>query len=152
MLRKSAKKHRNDTRPGKRRFGVYKYLGSVYELYLQFRSRRIARKATRRIVKEMHLAIRRNSHPIRVLIESSAGGEDNRTKSRWLRALKYAHGWLQPAERLTWFFTVNGGISGSAAKYAKLQRARKSEKGGQAPKAPDSPEPGRRADRASSNS
>jgi hypothetical protein len=96
--------------------------------------------------------MRKNSHPIRILIEASAGGEDNRTKSRWTQALKYAHGWLQPPERLKWFFTVNGGISGSAGKYAKLQRAKTSEKGGQQPRAPDSPDPGRRADLPASNS
>jgi hypothetical protein len=124
-LKKSAKKHRADIRPGRRRFGVYRYLTDVYEVYLEFRSRRIARKATRRIAKRMHLSIRNNSHPIRILIEASAGPEDNRAKSRWTQALKYAYGWRQPAKRLKWFFEVAGGIAGSARKYADLQARRK---------------------------
>jgi hypothetical protein len=151
-LRESAEKHRIDRRPGRRRFGVYRFLGDVYETYLGLRSRRIAKTATRRIAKRMHLGLRRNSHPIRVLIEASASGEDNRTKSRWTQALKYAHGWLQPPDRLTWFFDVNGGISGAAAKYAKLQKAKKSGKSGQEPRAPNPLEPGRRAELPASHS
>ena len=81
ILKKSATKHRADTRPGKRRFGIYKYLRDVYQAYLDLRSRRFARKATRRIAKIYKLSIRKKSHPIRILIEASAGPEDNRAKS-----------------------------------------------------------------------
>jgi hypothetical protein len=125
MLRKSADNHRNDIRPGRRRFGVYRFLRDVYQVYIDLRSKRIARKAARRIAKQMHLLIRNNSHPIRILIEASAGVEDNRTKSKWVQALKYAHGWRQPAKRLKWFFEANGGIAGSARKYANLKGRRK---------------------------
>ncbi len=124
MLRASADRHRNDTRPGKRRFGVYRYLTDVYQVYLEFRSRRTAKKAARRVAKRMQLSTRRNSHPIRTLIEASAVAEDNRTKSRWTQALKYAYGWRQPANRLKWFFKGNGGIAGCARKYADLQARR----------------------------
>jgi hypothetical protein len=71
----------------------------------------------------MQLSIRKNAHPIRILIEASAGAEDNRTKSRWTQALKFAFGWRQPAKRLKWFFKVNGGIAGSARKYATNRTA-----------------------------
>jgi hypothetical protein len=122
-LKKSAAKHRADIRPGKRRFGIYKYLRDVYRVFLELRSRRIARKATRRIAKISKLQLRGKSHPIRILIETSAGPEDARQKSRWSQALKYAHGWRQPATRLKWFFKVNGGIAGSARKYAINRKA-----------------------------
>ena len=111
-------KHRSDIRPGKRRFGLYRYLRDVYELYLELRSKRIARKATRQIVKICKLSLKKKSHPIRILIEASAGPEDARQKSRWTQALRYAFGWRQPAKKLKWFFKVNGGIAGSAAKLA----------------------------------
>ena len=117
-LKQSALKHRADIRPGRRRFGIYKYLADVYQVYLDLRSRRIAKKSTRRIAKLFKLSIQKKSHPIRVLIEASAGPEDARQKSRWTQALRYAHDWRQSAERLEWFFQVNGGISGSARKYA----------------------------------
>jgi hypothetical protein len=122
-LKKSAKKHRAEIRPGKRRFGIYKYLRDVYQVYLDLRSRRIARKATRRIAKMSKLSTQRKSHPIRILIEASAGPEDPRQKSRWTLALRNAYGWRLPATRLKWFFKVNGGIAGSARKYAINKRA-----------------------------
>jgi hypothetical protein len=107
---------------------VYRYLRDVYELYLELRSRRIARKVTRRIAKIFHLSIKKKSHPIRILIEASAGPEDARQKSRWTQALKYAYGWQQPANRLKWLFKRTGGIAGCARKYADLQVRRKSTK------------------------
>jgi hypothetical protein len=93
-------------------------LADVYRVYRDLRSRRIAKKSTRRIRKICKLSIKKESHPIRVLIEASAGPEDARQKSRWTQALKYAFGWLQLPERLEWFFSVNGGIAGSARRYA----------------------------------
>jgi hypothetical protein len=127
-LKKSAAKHRGDTRPGKRRFGVYRYLRDVYELYLELRFKRSARKATRRIAKIFHLSIQRKSHPIRILIEASAGPEDNRAKSRWTQALRYAYGWRQPGNKLKLTLETSGGISGCARKYADLQARRKATK------------------------
>ena len=124
-LKKSAARHRSDIRPGKRRFGIYKYLTDVYQVFLEFRSTRKAKTATRRIAKISKLSIQRKSHPIRVLIEASAGLEDARQKSRWSQALKYAYGRRQSAERLEWFFQTNGGISGCARKHTGLHARRK---------------------------
>jgi hypothetical protein len=117
-LKQSASKNRGDIRPGKRRFGLYRYLRDVYELYLELRSKRKARTATRRIAKISKLSIQKKSHPIRTLIEASAGPEDNRAKSRWTKALLFVLGWRQPAKKLKWCLRQNGGISGCAAKYA----------------------------------
>jgi hypothetical protein len=125
-------KHRSDIRPGRRRFGIYKYLADVYQVYRDLRSRRIARTASRRIAKLFKLSIKKKSHPIRILIEASAGPEDARQKSRWTQALRYAFDWIQPAKKLKWFFKVNGGISGSARKYAaKNKIALRKNNGGQ---------------------
>jgi hypothetical protein len=124
-LKQSASKHRSDIRPGRRRFGIYKYLADVYQVYRDLRSRRIAKISTRRIAKICKLSIKKKSHPIRILIEASAGPEDARQKSRWTQALKYAYGWQQPANRLKWLFEETGGIAGCARKYANLQARRK---------------------------
>ena len=117
-LKNSAAKHRNDIRPGRRRFGIYKYLTDVYQVYRDLRLERSARRATRRIAKISRLSLKKKSHPIRILIEASAGLEDARQKSRWTQALKYAFGWRLPAAKLKWCFENSGGISGCAAKYA----------------------------------
>ena len=132
VLKQSAVKHRSDIRPGKRRFGLYRYLRDVYELYLELRSRRSARRATRRIAKLFKLSIQRKSHPIRILIEASAGPEDNRAKSRWPQALRYALGWRQPGNKLRWTLETNGGISGCARMYAVTKKtARQKNNGGE---------------------
>src|ERR1035437_6889535 len=122
-LKQSASKHRGDIRPGKRRFGLYRYLTDVYELYFALRLERSARKATRRIAKLFKLSIQRKSHPIRILIEASACPEDARQKSRWTQALKYAYGWQQPAKKLKWLFKRTGGIARLRQKIRHSQRA-----------------------------
>src|SRR5450759_3875186 len=86
----------------------------------------------RRIAKLFKLSIQRKSHPIRILIEASAGPEDNRAKSRWTQALRYALGWRQPGNKLKWTLETNGGISGCARKYAVTKKtARRENNGGQ---------------------
>jgi hypothetical protein len=97
-------------------------LADIYRIYRDLRLRRVARKSTRRIAKLFKLSIQRKSHPVRILIEASAGPEDPRQKSRWTQALKYAFGWLQLPERLEWFFSVNGGIAECARKYAVIKK------------------------------
>ena len=124
LLKNSATRHRSNNKPGQRRYWMYPYLQDVYEVFRDIQSQGIAKKAGRRIVKLLRLPIKKKSHVIRVLIEASAGAEDNRTKIKWANALKYAFGWLQEPARLEWFFGVNGGLAGCTAKYADLKKAR----------------------------
>jgi hypothetical protein len=93
-------------------------LADVYQVYRDLRFKRSARRATRRIAKISKLSLKKKSHPIRILIEASAGPEDARQKSRWTQALRYAFGWRLPAVQLKWCFEKTGGISGCAAKFA----------------------------------
>ena len=116
-LRKSAEKHRRDFRPGKRRFGLYDYLTDVYAIFLELQSNHVAKKAARRIAKLLELSIRRRAHPIRILIEASAGPEDPRQKSRWTQALRYVLGWRVGPEKVKTYLQ-SGGISGCAKKQA----------------------------------
>lgn len=118
VLKKSATRHRTNNTPGQRRYWMYLYLRDVYEVFLDLHSRGASEKTARRIAKLLKLRIRRKSHLIRVLIEATAGAEDNRAKIKWTNALRYAHGWLQRPDRLEWFFEVNKGIAGCAKKQA----------------------------------
>ena len=117
-LKKSAEKHRRDFRPGKRRFGLYDYLTDVYAVYLELQSKQIAKKAARRIRRLLRLPVQKCSHPIRVLIEASAGPEDSRQKSRWTQALRYVLGWRVGPEKVKPYLQSEGGISGCAKKQA----------------------------------
>jgi hypothetical protein len=118
FLKKSAKQHRHDFRPGNRRFGLYDYLTDVYAVFLEIESRDIERKAARQIIKLERLSINKRTHPFRVLIEATAGREDAKQKSRWSRALQFVLGWHLSPERLKWCLKCHGGISGAAKKQA----------------------------------
>ena len=117
-LKISAAKHREEMRPGRRRFKNYRYLRDVYKVYLNLHSRRRFKKAVRRIAKELQLSCNKKAHPIRILIEASCGPEDARQKSRMTKSLIFALGWLTKPTRLIWLFEHSGGISGAASKLA----------------------------------
>jgi hypothetical protein len=107
---------------------MYLYLRDVYEVFLDLHSKGAPERTARRIAKLLKLKISRKSHLIRVLIEATAGVEDNRAKIKWTGALRYAHGWLQRPERLERFLDVNKGIAGCTAKFAFLQKKRRERK------------------------
>ena len=81
ILKKSMLKHQSDMRPGRRRVWLHGYLTDVFRIFLEFKSRRFAKSATRRMAKIFNLPIGKKSHPVRILIEASAGREDSRAKS-----------------------------------------------------------------------
>jgi hypothetical protein len=122
-LRKSFLKHRFHAPPGKRRFGLHKYLVRIYRIFLDLRSKRISKSATRQIAKLAGIHVRKSSHPIRILIDVSTGPEDQKQKSRWVQALRYVYGWRLPPDKVEWCFKESGGIYGCARKYAVLNKA-----------------------------
>jgi hypothetical protein len=102
------------------RFVFYDFLAAVFELYGQLRGIKQARKATIRVAKLFGLHLQKRMHPIRVIINATSTA-DNKTKSRWGRALRYA--WR---ERRTWtdlgsFLRENGGPAGCAGQFAVLK-------------------------------
>ena len=128
ILKKSALKHQSDMRPGRRRVWLHGYLTDVFRIFLEFRSRRFAKSATRRMAKMFNLPLGKKSHPVRVLIEASAGREDSRAKSRWTQALRYAYKCRVATRELDGFFKRNKGVAGCAAKFATPRADRNSEK------------------------
>jgi hypothetical protein len=70
------------------RFAFYDYLAVVFELYVQLRRTKQAKKAATRIAKLFQLRNQKRNHPIRVIIGATST-VDLKTKSRWSRALKY---------------------------------------------------------------
>jgi hypothetical protein len=103
----------------RRRFAFYDYLAAVLDLYVQLRRTKQAKKVAIRIVKLFGLRKQRQAHPIRVIIDATSTTDD-KTKSRWTRALRYA--WR---ERKTWtdlkmFLRENGGPAGCAARFAAV--------------------------------
>ena len=100
---------------------VYDYLAAVFELYVQLRRTKQARKAARLIAKLFGFRSQKRTHPIRVIIDATSTA-DIKTMSRWSRALRYA--WH---ERKTWkdlgsFLRENSGPAGCAKQFAAIRK------------------------------
>ena len=103
----------------RRRFAFYDYLAAVFELYVRLRRRNQAKPSARRIAKLFRLRKSNHTHPIRTIIDATST-TDLKTRSRWIRALRYA--WR---ERKTWkdlgsFLRENGGPAGCADQFAAI--------------------------------
>jgi hypothetical protein len=101
------------------RFAFYDYLAAVFELYVQLRRARQAKRSARLIAKLFGLRKQNGTHPIRVIIDATST-TDLKSRSRWTRALQYA--WR---ERKTWtdldaFLRENGGPAGCAEQFAAI--------------------------------
>jgi hypothetical protein len=101
------------------RFAFYGYLVAVFELYVQLRRTKRTQHASSWIAKSFRLRRQKPAHPIRVIIDATSTTDD-KTKSRWTRALRYA--WR---ERRTWtdlksFLRRNGGPAGCAEQFAAI--------------------------------
>jgi len=121
-LRKSALKHRSNAAPGKRRVGLHKYLKRVYRTYCDISLKRNFERIMREIVELAEVNVRKDTHPLRILIDASVGPEDPKQKSRWVQALQYVYGWKLPARKVEWCFKVSSGVYGCARKQAALNR------------------------------
>jgi hypothetical protein len=103
------------------RFAFYDYLAAVFELYVQLRRRNQAKPSAQRIAKLFGISKQDRTHPIRVIIDATST-VDNKTRSRWTRALRYA--WR---ERKIWtdlasFLRENGGPAGCARQFAAIRK------------------------------
>ncbi len=54
------------------RFAFYDYLAAVFELYVQLRRTKQAKKAARLITKLFGLCSQKRNHPIRVIIDATS--------------------------------------------------------------------------------
>jgi hypothetical protein len=106
------------------RFAFYGYLAAVFNLYVQLRRTKQAKKAAIRIAKLFELRNQKHTHPIRALIDATSTA-DNKTKSRWTRALRYAWHKRKAWTDLKRFLRENGGPAGCAEQFAAINPRRK---------------------------
>jgi hypothetical protein len=102
------------------RFAFYDYLAAVFEFYVQLRRKNQAKTAARQMVKLFGLRTQKRTHPFRVIIDATSTA-DNKTKSRWTRALQYAWRERREWKDLKAFLQENGGTAGCAARFAALK-------------------------------
>jgi hypothetical protein len=101
------------------RFAFYDYLAAVFELYVQLRRTKQAKKSARLIAKPFGLRKQGRSHPIRVIIDATSTA-DNKMKSRWSRALRYAWHERKASKDLRTFLRENAGPAGCADQFAAI--------------------------------
>ena len=100
----------------------------VYRIYRAWRIVGAANRNARKAGRRLHLGLRRNVHPLRVIIEATSDEPDLKKKSRWTRALEYAHAENVKPKKLVRFFKGHGGISGCAGAASELNPKRRTGK------------------------
>ena len=74
----------------KHRFADYGYLRSVLFTYIFFEDNDLLPHLTEIALSTLMTPVRKNWHPLRVIIEASRVRADFQMRSRWTRALEYA--------------------------------------------------------------
>jgi hypothetical protein len=78
-----------------------------------------AKRSTNRIAKLFGIRKQKQTHPIRVIIDATSAA-DQKTKSRWCRALRYAWHERERWQNFAEFLRLNCGPAGAAAKWSAL--------------------------------
>jgi hypothetical protein len=102
------------------RDAVYRYLSAVFSLVKHYSGRRRTKKLIRRAYKFAGLPIRPTADPFASVIRCTCKHKlDNKTISKWSRALRYVARVKKPRHPLTKFMKKRGGINACAALYAE---------------------------------
>jgi hypothetical protein len=102
------------------RDAVYGYLRSVFSIVKHYNGRRQTKKLMRCAYKFAGMPIDMNADPFAVVIRCTCDGQaDNKTISKWSRALRYVVRVKKPRHQLTTFMKNRGGVNGCAALYAQ---------------------------------
>jgi hypothetical protein len=115
----------DDFQASRSRDAVYGYLEAVFAIVALYRVRRRTKRLLRHAFKFAHLSFEKHADPFAAVIHCTCGGAaDNKTISKWARALRYAAIRKPPEMRLKAFMKQAGGVNECAAGYADLKRRR----------------------------
>jgi hypothetical protein len=90
----------DDFQATRARDAVYGYLDAVFAIVYHYRTRRRTKKLLRHAFKFANLPFDKNADPFTAVIRCTCNGQaDNKTISKWARALRYAGLRRAPAER-----------------------------------------------------
>jgi hypothetical protein len=102
------------------RDAVYGYLTAVFETVMHYKVRRKSKKLLRQAFKFADLRLHKTADPFTAVIRCTCDDTvDNKTISKWARALRYAARSKEPAVRLRTFMKEAGGVNACADGYAK---------------------------------
>ena len=115
----------DDFQASRARDAVYGYLEAVFAIVEHYKVRRRTKKLLRHAFKFADQPLHKNANPFTAVIRCTCGGAaDNKTVSKWARALRYVARCKKPATPLKAFMKGAGGVNACADQYAKLKRRR----------------------------
>jgi hypothetical protein len=108
------------------RDAVYGYLRAVFSIVKHYNGRRQTKKLMRRAYKFAGLRTDMNADPFAVVIRCTCDGKaDNKTISKWSRALRYVARAKKPRHPLTTLMKNRGGVNACAGLYAEQVRRKR---------------------------
>ena len=126
LRRRLEKVHRawGEFQASRGRDAVYSYLEEVFAIVVHFKVRRRTHRLLRQAFKFGNLPFDKNADPFSaVILSTSEDNLDNKTISKWARALRYVARTKNPDNELRRFMKKAGGINGCAARYAQRKRS-----------------------------
>jgi hypothetical protein len=110
----------DDFQASRMRDAVYGYLDAVFAIVEHYRVRRRTKRLLRRASKFSGLPFDKRADPFTALIRCTSADEvDNKTISKWARALRYVAHCNVPRTRLKMFMKKAGGVNACADRYAR---------------------------------
>jgi hypothetical protein len=102
------------------RDAVYGYLEAVFAIVEHYRTRRRTKKLLRHAFEFAGQPLDKNANPFIAVIRCTCDGQaDNKTISKWARALRYVARCKKHGTPLTAFMKGAGGVNACADRYAK---------------------------------
>jgi hypothetical protein len=115
----------DDFQANRARDAVYGYLEAVFAIVEHYKARRRTKKLLRHAFKFANLPFDKNADPFTAVIRCTCGdAADNKTISKWARALRYSARCKEPGTQLKAFIKAAGGVNACATRYAELKRRR----------------------------
>jgi hypothetical protein len=103
------------------RNAIYGYLTAVYGLVAWWTAEGKEIDRARRALRWQRLKVSDREDPFAAVIRCTAdpAKADKRTRSKWSRVLRYAHGYKPDSEALDRFIRRKGGINACAARFSR---------------------------------
>jgi len=113
----------DDFQASRARDAVYDYLEAVFAVVMHYKVRRRTNRLLRHAFAFADLPFDKKADPFTAVIRCTCDDiVDNKTISKWARALRYASRRKKPEMRLKTFMKDAGGVNACAAGYSKLRR------------------------------
>jgi hypothetical protein len=110
----------DDFQECRKRDAVYGYLKAVFALVVDCTGRRQTKRLLQRAFQFAGLSFDKNADPFAAVIRcTSERNIDNKTISKWARALRYAAHCKRPRTKLRAFIKKLGGINACAERYTR---------------------------------